>query len=72
MLLIAFQSAALIGDFNNWNPNADVMTRVCYLLLVFKVHTCELQYTFFFINKPLYVNKKLNILWFQLPILSSV
>ena len=25
------QSAALIGDFNNWNPNADVMTRVCYL-----------------------------------------
>ncbi|KAL2333073.1 hypothetical protein Fmac_014286 [Flemingia macrophylla] len=21
------QSAALIGDFNNWNPNADVMTK---------------------------------------------
>lgn len=23
------KSAALIGDFNNWNPNADVMNRVC-------------------------------------------
>ncbi|KAJ0041068.1 hypothetical protein Pint_27492 [Pistacia integerrima] len=23
--------AALIGDFKNWNPNADIMTRVCYL-----------------------------------------
>ncbi|KAJ0027966.1 hypothetical protein Pint_35922 [Pistacia integerrima] len=28
---LLFQSAALIGDFNNWNPNADIMTRVCFL-----------------------------------------
>ena len=24
------QWASLVGDFNNWNPNADVMTRVSY------------------------------------------
>ncbi|XLR02640.1 hypothetical protein S83_068838 [Arachis hypogaea] len=24
------KSAALIGDFNNWNPNAAVMTPVCF------------------------------------------
>lgn len=23
-----FQAASLIGDFNNWNSNADIMTRV--------------------------------------------
>lgn len=31
----AYQSAALIGDFNNWNPNADIMTRVCVILQLF-------------------------------------
>nr|GME18057.1 starch branching enzyme [Ipomoea batatas] len=37
--------ATLIGDFNNWNPNADVMTRVCiywfsseYLVILFDWH----------------------------------
>lgn len=29
-----FQAASLIGDFNNWNAKADVMTRVyCYTLI---------------------------------------
>jgi hypothetical protein len=34
---VLLQSAALVGDFNNWNPNADTMTRVC-------LHLCSLPY----------------------------
>lgn len=34
--LVHHQSAALIGDFNNWNPNADIMTQVCNTWLATK------------------------------------
>lgn len=41
ILCFPLQWAALIGDFNNWNPNADVMTRVYPLQYISKWFCCH-------------------------------
>ncbi|KAJ0089356.1 hypothetical protein Patl1_32458 [Pistacia atlantica] len=35
-ICLLFQSAALIGDCNNWNPNADIMTGIYFRMLTGK------------------------------------
>lgn len=59
LTILALQSAALIGDFNNWNAKADVMTCVSFssLFQYFILHVRNRPFSstigensFFFLN----------------------